>query len=472
MHQVRANHPSRRTLLKTLGGVAGLVGTPASLGAVDATPKPGKKVRGVVFMVSDGMSPGVLTLAESWSHLTRQRGTRWWELYNDPSAGRGLMDTGSADSMVTDSAAASSAWGGGERVNNAMINIDPKGRSVTSIAQLLKQKGGRIGLVTTAKVTHATPAGFASHIANRNDEAEIAPQYLNRVDVILGGGSKFFQPKARKDGRNLAAEFEKAGYQIVANRDALLAAKGAKLLGTFSPDHMPFSIDREHDSKLAAKTPSLAEMARAGLARFLEGDEPFLLQVEGARIDHAAHLNDIGGLLGDQLAFDDALAEVLTMTAGRDDILVVATSDHGNSNPGLRGMGARYQKSNHHFEQIQRCRASYENIFYRWVGVKEQNPRTFAKLVKETLDFSLSADESEAVVDILKGKKVLEWNHQMANPEGVIGQIVGNHTGIGWTGTTHTSDPTLVSAVGPEAERFAGIVVNTDVNGHFRDLLL
>lgn len=473
MNEPSSKQPSRRDLLKTigLGGVAGLMGSHAARAATAAA-KPTGKVRGIVFMVSDGMSPGVLTLAESWSQLTRGRGTKWWELWNHSDATRGLMDTASADSMVTDSAAASSSWGGGKRVNNGTINIDPQGNRMPSIAELLKPKGHRIGLVTTATVTHATPAGFAANIANRNDEALIAPQYLDRVDVILGGGNPFFDAKSRPDGRDLRGDFKKAGYQIVSDRRSLLSARGERLLGTFSDGHVPFSIDRDHDKALAAKLPTLAEMAEAALARFLRDDTPFLLQVEGARIDHAAHLNDIAGLLGDQLAFDDAVARVLAMTAGRHDILVVVTSDHGNANPGLNGMGERYSKSAQHFGRIRRIKASHERVFYRWVASQEKSPAAFTRLVKETHGFTLRPDEAEAIVNMLNGKKVLEWNHQLAKPEGIIGQIVGNHTGIGWTGTTHTSDPTLVSAIGPQAERFGGIVVNTDVNRHLRELLL
>ena len=144
---------TRRGLLKTavFGGAGSLFGS-ASLTA-QAPEKPAAKARGVIFMVSDGMSPGVLTLAESYSQLTRQHGTRWWQLFNDPNSARGLMDTASASSMVTDSAAAASAWGGGKRINNGVINIDPAGRELTPIAALLKRKPqARIGLVTTATV--------------------------------------------------------------------------------------------------------------------------------------------------------------------------------------------------------------------------------------------------------------------------------------------------------------------------------
>ena len=201
----------RRDWLKTAtlsGAAAVLAGIKASAEPAGA---PAKKVRGVVFMVSDGMSPGVLTLAESYSQLTRKMGTQWWSLLNDRKAARGLMDTASANSMVTDSAAASSSWGGGQRVNNGSININPAGQQVTPIAEILKKKNLRIGLVTTATVTHATPAGFAASVPKRNDENFIAPQYLDRVDVVLGGGSGYFDKKDRPDKRVLSADFALAG---------------------------------------------------------------------------------------------------------------------------------------------------------------------------------------------------------------------------------------------------------------------
>lgn len=464
---------ARREWLKGLGlgGAGAVIGSGR---AHAATPESAKtKVRGVVFMVSDGMSPGVLQLAESFSLLTRKRGTEWWRLFNDPAAARGLMDTASANSLVTDSAAASSAWGGGQRVNNGAINISPQGKAIDPIAAVLKKSAPstRIGLVTTATVTHATPAGFAASIAKRSDENDIAPQYLERVDVILGGGSGYFDAARRPDKRDLRGAFTKAGYQVVANRNQLLAAKGKKLLGAFNGGHLPFSIDRDHDPKLAARVPTLAEMTEAALSRFLEGGDPFLLQVEGARIDHAAHLNDIGALLGDQLAFDDALAKVLAMTAGRDDILVVVTSDHGNSNPGLNGMGMGYSESTQRFQRITRFKASHERIFADWSKLKGADVQQLTGLVESALGLVLRKEEATALHDILSQRDVEEWNHLLEKPEGLLGQFTGNHTAIGWTGTTHTADTTLVSATGPQSARFSGIVKNTDVFTHLVEML-
>jgi alkaline phosphatase len=463
---------ARRDWLKAagLGSAAAILGS-NHLSAQSARP-PTKKVRGVVFMVSDGMSPGVLTLAEAYSKLTRKRGTQWWQLLNQTAAARGLMDTASANSMVTDSAAASSAWGGGQRVNNGAINVSTTGKEIPPIAAVLKKSSdARIGLVTTATVTHATPAGFAASVSARANENDIAPQYLNRVDVILGGGTGFFDPKRRPDKRDLRNDFTKAGYQFVENRNALLASREKKLLGTFTLGHLPFSIDRDHDEKIAASIPTLTEMAQAALSRFLADNRPFLLQIEGARIDHAAHLNDIGGLLGDQLAFDDAVAAVLAMIGNRDDVLLVVTSDHGNSNPGLNGMGNAYTESTPRFERIPRGKASHERIFAEWSTIRNGDAKRLSELVQLHLDFKLKDDEAEALLEIFNKQHIVEWNHQLEKPEGLLGQFAGNHTGIGWTGTTHTSDPTLVSAIGPQAERFAGMVRNSDVFGHLVEML-
>jgi len=461
---------ARRDWLKTafLGSTALMTGR--ELSAQPDAPA-AKKVCGVVLMVSDGMSPGVLTLSEAYSKLTRKRGTQWWQLLNHRGVVGGLMDTASANSMVTDSAAAASAWGGGQRVNNGAINISPAGKEIRPIAAILKEKNARIGLVTTATVTHATPAGFAASVTTRSNENEIATQYLNRVDVILGGGSIFFDPQKRPDKRDLKGDFIKAGYQFVGDRDSLLASREKKLLGTFTQGHLPYSIDRDHDEKLAADVPSLTEMALAALSRFAADDRPFLLQIEGARIDHAAHLNDIGALLGDQLAFDDALTAVLAVLGNRDDILLVVTSDHGNSNPGLNGIGNAYTDSTRSFERITRMRSSHERIFADWLRLGNADPGQLAELVKSHLNFTLKTDEAQTLHDILAQKSIVEWNHQLSKPEGLLGQFAGNHTGIGWTGTTHTTDPTLISALGPQADRFSGMVLNSDVFGHLVEML-
>lgn len=461
----------RRDWLKlaTLGSAFSFL--PRAFAEVEAPAGAAKKVRGIVFMISDGMSPGVLTMAEAFSKITRQRSTRWHDLLQDKTAACGLMDTASANSLVTDSAAASSSWGCGHRVNNGSINVTPDGKSQTPIFSLLKEKGALTGLVTTATATHATPAGFAASVDKRGNEDDIATQYLNRVDVILGGGSGHFQKEKRKDGRDLSSEFAKADYEIVNDRDGLLASKKERLLGTFYPGHLPYSIDTKRDKALAAKVPTLSEMTEAALKRFLGSGKTFLLQVEGARIDHAAHMNDIGGLLHEQISFDDAIGTVFKLIGTRDDILVVITSDHGNSNPGILGVGPSYSGSDEVFAKIADHTASHEFLFSEWAKTPNGTSDQLTALVQQHLQYVLKSDEANALLEIFNKRPVIEWNDQLDKPEGLLGQFTGNHVGVGWTGTTHSSDPTIITASGPGAERFSGLIMNKDVFGHLVELL-
>ncbi|MFC7339170.1 alkaline phosphatase [Haloferula chungangensis] len=456
---------SRRRLFQT--GLAGSLASMLPVSAASVGASSPVRARGIIFMVSDGMSSGVLPMSEAFSQQLRKRPTAWWQLLSGPATVHGLMDTASSDSLVTDSAAASSAWSSGQRIPNSQVNISDKGRELESIGATLRTQNVRLGLVTTSKVTHATPAGFAANSVDRNDEDHIAPQYLDRAELVLGGGSKFFDAAKRGDRRDLFAEYRKAGYEVLRHRDELLASNSPKLLGTFASDHLPYSIDRAADPKLAKKVPTLAEMTRAALDRFLASDKPFLLQVEGARIDHAAHANDIGALLHDQLAFDDALAEVIAMTAAHPEILVVITSDHGNANPALNGTGAAYRRTNEHFERIARARASHEAILASWKS-KPGDTSDLVALIEKSLGFTPEKEEASALLDTLAGREFAEWSHQLSNPPGLLGQISGNHTGTGWTGVSHTADPTVISSFGPGSAAFSGLVRNDQV----RDKLL
>ncbi len=451
--------------------LSGLGGAATLLNSCNTTEKEKTEVRGIVFLVSDGMSNGVLTMAENFSKIVRNKGTRWWEIIADPSSARGLMECSSADSYVTDSAAAASAWGGGAKINNAAVNIRPDGSQSTPILRHLKKLGRRTGLVTTATVTHATPAGFAAVTAHRDDEHLIAPQYLGHVDLIMGGGMDFFSPKKRIDSRDAISPYTKAGYELLEDRDSLLKSKSDKILGLFSDSHIPFEVDRLNNPELIRKIPTLAEMSEVALKNLLGHPEKFLLQIEGGRIDHGAHANDIAALLWDQLAFDDAIAKVLELTAPHKDILVIITSDHGNANPGLNGTGKNYADSNDAFKKITSITASYEKLLEDWGRLSENTPENLSSMVKEKLGFALKENETAALYSSITTGVVSEWSNQLDNPNGLLGQIAGNHTGIGWTGTSHTSDPTTISAIGPQSDRFSGIVPNQEVHRHFLELL-
>jgi len=162
--------------------------------------------KNIIFMVSDGMSLGTLSMADLYSRNILGKGSNWLNLYHDQKVSRALMDTASASSIVTDSAAASSAFGGGIRVKNGVLNMGANGEKHLPIWQKFKKAGKKAGCVTTVTITHATPAGFCVNSAQRNAEPQIAEMYAElELDVLMGGGDEFFNPEKREDKKDLYA---------------------------------------------------------------------------------------------------------------------------------------------------------------------------------------------------------------------------------------------------------------------------
>jgi alkaline phosphatase len=423
-------------------------------------------------MVSDGMSAGVLPMAERFSRLVRGRGTNWAALQRRKDAAQGFFDMASLSSPVTDSAAASSSWGSGSRIFNAQINVLPDGRKLTPVAKVAKEAGLRTGLVTTATVTHATPAGFGASQERRDDEALIAPQYLSVVDVVLGGGRRFFS-------KEVTSEFAGKGYRCVTERGQLQGSKaGDKWLGLFSASHIPFTIDRDQSEALQREVPTLSEMTEAALAALSGGKRGFLLQVEGAKIDHAAHANDPATLLWEQLAFDDAIGVCLEYQKRNPQTLIVITTDHGNSNPGLNGTGPEYRESGAAFARLKNFKASFGVIAaklgsrseYSGVARTEGSGTSVAlesarQTIGELTGIRLEDHEVKLVVDALARSGRVLTSNQLNNLDGALGMALGNHTGVGWTGTSHTSDYAVLTATGPGAGQFHGLLRNTEAFG-------
>jgi alkaline phosphatase len=431
-------------------------------------------------MVSDGMSAGVPMLADAFSRMTRNTGTHYASLAKDPMTIHGLLDMASLSSLVTDSAAAVSSWSTGSRVANGSINILPDGRELKPIGRLARDTGRKVGLVTTATITHATPADFLACVSQRNMEKTIAAQYLNAGDVFFGGGACYFQPDESGSDRDLQADFVNACYKIIYSRDELnaLTPTAGKVLGIFDRSHLPFRLDWNGSEQLQKRVPRLAEMTRKALELLGDG---FLLQVEGGRVDHAAHSNDASGIVWEQLDFDDALGDALTFAKERDDTLVVVVTDHGNSNPGLNGTGVDYRDTTTCFSRLKgftrtfdAMHADLNAIFNRKREVSSNN---IIECILAGTGLELKKEEAQALAKTfeknsnLKRPQRHDWSYQQSGFDGLLGQMLGNHTGIGWTGTSHTGDWVLAMATGPGADKFHGLLRNTDVFGILTGLM-
>ena len=462
-----------------LGRTAALASVAGSLDVLQAARRPGAQPRNIIFMVADGMSPSVLPLAEHFSQLVRGKGLLWRALIDRPEAARALVDMASLNSVTTDSSAASSSWGSGARVFNGWVNMLPDGTKLTPIAAIARDRGRRVGLVTTTTVTHATPAGFVAVQKTRGNEDDIAVQYFGPMDVILGGGRQFLDASSRKDKDDLIGRFNRAGFSCVSSRGELMSLQPpssggkapANLLGLFSPGMIPFSLDRNNSSALRESVPTLAEMVSAALAALQASPKGFLLQVEGGRVDHAAHNNDAAALLWEQLAFDEAIEVVLRFAERNPETLIVITADHGNANPGIGGKWAELRGESNGFVTLAKAKSSFGELMPKLGGKQKLASSAVHDLMREAFGCEFTEDEVEAVRSAAAGVRKLSLNARLDKTAGILGQAVGNHTGIGWVSTDHTSDFVLLTALGPGSQRFSGQIRNTKCFENMVDLM-
>lgn len=465
MSQDLSSH-SRRNFIKG-AGLAGLASTLLPGQAVAARTGSAAKAKNLIFLVVDGMCNGTLGLAHHWNLRNKGELLNWMQLYERSDLQRCFQDTASNSSPVTDSAAAASAWGCGQRVNNGSINVDAKGKHHEPVYSRAKRAGKRTGLISTCRVSHATPAGFAANVANRGQEDAIVAQYLERgIDLILGGGARHFIQKKEGSGRTDYFErFGKSGYQIARDADQLsrLRANGKPVLGIFSESHIPYAIDRKNDRSLA-NVPGLPEMFRSGL-RHLEGSkEGFLLQVEAGRVDHAGHANDPGAILHEQLEYDACIPIALEFIEKHPDTLLIVTTDHGTGGCQLDGHGRRYGDSGPALDRINQFRYSFEWLEKRFRAAGEFNPAPFTLATGITPGPEQAAAIQAAINDP-------NMNYLTSKIARIFEDELTSISSVGWSSNNHTAENVELLAFGPGSEQVPAYMPNNELFGIMTDAL-
>lgn len=324
------------------------------------------KPKNVIFFLGDGM--GMTTMTAARIYAVGEDG----ELTMDTLPETAFVKTFSNDAQVTDSAPSMAAYMTGVKMNNEVLSmssdtkaIDPvndsngnklanncgtgNGNPATTLLELAKAQGWSAGVVTTTRVTHATPAATYSHICHRDLENDIAAALVpggtgfnsalgsTGLDVVLGGGRQFFTlPKdggKRADGRDLVAELKAKSYAYASNStefNAIDASKTDRMVGLFTSSHMSYDLDRD-----PAKEPSLSDMATKAMDVLSKNSKGYFLMVEGGRIDHALHETTAKKALQDTLAFDNAIKAVIAKVKLTDpdlkNTLIVVTADHDHT---------------------------------------------------------------------------------------------------------------------------------------------
>ncbi|MFN4184864.1 MAG: alkaline phosphatase [Hyphomonas sp.] len=330
-----------------------------------------KPAKNVILFIGDGMGVSTITASRIYAGQSAGVDGESFRLAMDTLPWSALSKTYSHDYQVSDSAGTATAMASGLKTKSGFLGISSaanfgncasvQGAETETLFEIAQRAGLATGLVSTARITHATPASAFAKVPHRNWEADadmrgassdtckdIARQLIEGAasdfDVILGGGRSKFLPKEtpdpeyadqtgeRADGRNLMEDWAAKGGKRVtlfdrAGFDGVDFAADVKVLGLFEPSHMQYELDREADQ---AGEPSLEEMTRAAITRLSRNDGGFVLMVEGGRIDHAHHAGNAIRALEDTLAFDAAIAAALEMTSS-EDTLIIVTADHSHS---------------------------------------------------------------------------------------------------------------------------------------------
>jgi len=289
---------------------------PAPNPAITSTVTP----RNVILFIGDGMGPEQVRAAGMYQNGSA--GTLVMESFPNSST----MTTYSANSDVTDSAAGATAMATGYKVDNGVLSIaiPGDGSELETLLERFHRHCKRAGLVTTTYVTHATPAAFGAHELSRSYINNIAYDYLyqTRPDVLFGGGANGLYPS------NTTA----AGYAVVLDRAEMRAVKpplAVPISGQFGTTDLPFEYDYYTGADPGYITlPHLSEMVGMALAILEHAPDGFFLMVEGGRIDHAGHANDIARNVFEVLEFDRAVEVAYTWAISRTDTLIIVAADH------------------------------------------------------------------------------------------------------------------------------------------------
>ncbi|XP_033642112.1 alkaline phosphatase, tissue-nonspecific isozyme-like [Asterias rubens] len=283
-----------------------------------------------------------------------------------------LSKTYNTNAQGADSAGTATAFFCGVKTKSGVIGVDDQvirsdcksglNASVDSIMIDAQKAGKATGFISTARVTHATPACLYAHSPNRNweNDADIPPEEAaygctdiaqqlitlgKNTKVILGGGRAEMTPNdvadveyptrngSRQDGRNLIDEWleskDSESSSYVWNLDQFNAVDPENteyLLGLFERSHMQFEVDRKDD---AGGEPSVAEMVEKAIKILEKDKDGFFLMVEGGRIDHAHHDGNAAIALTETIAFEEGLIKALELTSDEDTLYIV-TADHSH----------------------------------------------------------------------------------------------------------------------------------------------
>ncbi len=434
---------------------------------------------------------------------------------------QGVNTTYDLSSVIPDSASTATALTTGNKTKSGTINMDYDGKvAYETIAEVAKQQGRKVGVISTVSLDHATPAAFFAKVPSRNQMYDISMQMVNSgFDYFAGGQLK--APVDKKDPAkpNALDVAKENGYKVIIGREGLDAVKpGDKVIAmnekVDKDAAMYYTIDQADGEHV-----TLAEYVAKGIA-LLDNPNGFLMGIESGKIDWACHANDAAAAIHDTLAMDEAVAVAVKFYEQHpEDTLIIVTGDHETGGMTIGFAGTQYSSF---VDKIQHQKMSYIEFGKQIDAYREAHTPETAKfedvlpLIKEAfglyvlgaeekakLEAAVAAGKAEGADDAAKkaakaAEKELKYSLALTDLEldvlegafrqSMLGEkerakddltyllyggyeplsvklttILNNKSGIAWTSYSHTGVPVQTSALGVSAEKFNGYYDQTDI---------
>lgn len=431
----------------------------------------------IFYLIGDGMGANQVLAAEMYqAELDGKIGRNRLTMTSFPYSGQAA--TFSFTNGITDSSAAGTALSTGHKTRNGMLGLTPDSMRIASIAELLRDQGYSIGIMTTVAIDHATPGAFYAHVDNRNSYYTIGKQLVeSRFDFFGGAGFHKPENKAEWNAPNLYDLCEENGYTLAHGyKDAQTKLDSDKLImvqendgidRTKKSDALTYVIDRkEGDLSL----PQIVETA----IKFLSRKDKFFMMIEGGMIDYSGHSRDGATNIKETIEFDEAVALAYQFYLQHpDETLIVVTADHetggmalGNSDYTLNLQMLQYQKASSWIinGKLSDMYKQYEKKL-KWEQVKD--------LLQNTLGFydTVELNETEeqmlfnAYKKLIRGKSTAYKTlyNNISDLGGKAVSILNYKAKMGWTSYAHTASAVPIFAIGQGAERFTGWHDNTEI---------
>lgn len=422
----------------------------------------------VFYFIGDGMGMAQVKLADAVLE-NRQ------SLVMTSLPFSGTATTEAEDRYITDSAAAGTALATGHKTSVGIISKDSRlSGNLETVAEMARDKGMQVGIVSNVSIDHATPACFYAHSESRDNYKEIAEQMASSGFDYFGGG---YARGDLEDGRpvgRIVAIMNGSGYRVIEGWKGFNEVPSDLKCWAFesydSNGAIDYAIDREPD-KL-----SLADYTRKGI-QLLDNTNGFFLMVEGGKLDWACHANDGATAAHEVVDFDFAIAEALEFYRSRPaQTLIVVTADHECGGLGIGNREVSYGGDITLLRHQQISAEEFSEKVSRWSKRKQvsfpmalDSARVYFGLGDTSLDKALLLSRAEreelkkAYSASMSGRSDTSLYGKGDPLTVTLTRVLNRKAGIGWTTDSHTAIPVPVFAIGAGAEAFNGFYDNTDI---------